>query len=284
MSTEEIINEADDTAAQNTDALADTETEISDGTGDTAELLAPVEEEAAPEDIDVRHCRKIIEAVLFAAGYPVGYAKLGQVIGTSAGAAKRIVREYAEEYNNDEDGLPRGIMLLCFDGSCQLCTREAFGSYIREALGIKRGGNLSQSSIETLAVIAYNEPVTRAFVDTVRGVDSSYAMSALLEKQLIEVCGRLDVPGRPRLFRTTESFLRVFGMTSLEDLPEVCVPTTGIQEKISEAGAVPESDSDITSLEDGAPETDGAEGDDTAANNVGVYEENDNISAASGEE
>ena len=282
MSTEEIINEADDTAAQNTDALADSETEISDGTGDTAVLLAPVEEEAAPEDIDVRHCRKIIEAVLFAAGYPVGYAKLGQVIGTSAGAAKRIVREYAEEYNNDEDGLPRGIMLLCFDG--QLCTREAFGSYIREALGIKRGGNLSQSSIETLAVIAYNEPVTRAFVDTVRGVDSIYAMSALLEKQLIEVCGRLDVPGRPRLFRTTESFLRVFGMTSLEDLPEVCVPTTGIQEKISEADAVPESDSDITSLEDGAPETDGAEGDDTVANDDGVYTENDNISPENGEE
>ena len=194
------------------------------------------------------------------------------------------MREYAEEYNNDEDGLPRGIMLLCFDGSCQLCTREAFGSYIREALGIKRGGNLSQSSIETLAVIAYNEPVTRAFVDTVRGVDSSYAMSALLEKQLIEVCGRLDVPGRPRLFRTTESFLRVFGMTSLEDLPEVCVPTTGIQEKISEAGAVPESDSDITSLEDGAPETDAAEGDDTVANDDGVYTENDNISPENGEE
>ena len=133
-------------------------------------------------------------------------------------------------------------------------------------------------------MIAYNEPVTRAFVDTVRGVDSSYAMSALLEKQLIEVCGRLDVPGRPRLFRTTESFLRVFGMTSLEDLPEVCVPTTGIQEKISEAGAVPESDSDSTSLEDGAPATDAAEDDGTAANNVGVYEENDNISPENGEE
>ena len=282
MSTEEMINETQSTETLSADAVSDTDN--TDGAEEAAELLAPVEEEAVAEDIDVRHCRKIIEAVLFAAGYPVGYAKLGQVIGTSAGAAKRIVREYAEEYNNDEDGLPRGIMLLCFDGSCQLCTKEAFGSYIREALGIKRGGNLSQSSIETLAVIAYNEPVTRAFVDTVRGVDSSYAMSALLEKQLIEVCGRLDVPGRPRLFRTTESFLRVFGMTSLEDLPEVCVPTTGIQEKISEAGAVPESDSDITSLEDGAPETDGAEGDDTAANDDGVYEENDNISPENGEE
>lgn len=275
MSTEEMINETQNPEALSADTASDTDN--TDGAEEAAELLAPVEEEAVSEDIDVRHCRKIIEAVLFAAGYPVGYAKLGQVIGTSAGAAKRIVREYAEEYNNDEDGLPRGIMLLCFDGSCQLCTREAFGSYIREALGIKRGGNLSQSSIETLAVIAYNEPVTRAFVDTVRGVDSSYAMSALLEKQLIEVCGRLDVPGRPRLFRTTESFLRVFGMTSLEDLPEVCVPTTGIQEKIAETGTVPESDNESTDVENGAPETGEEDG-------VGVYTENDNISPENGEE
>ena len=191
-----------------------------------------VEEEAPAEDIDIRHCQKIIEAVLFAAGYPVSYAKLGQVLGTTAGAAKRIVREYSEVYNSDSDTLPRGIMLLCFDGTCQLCTREQYGTYIREALGIRRGGNLSQSSVETLAVIAYNEPVTRAFVDPVRGVDSSYAVSALLEKQLIEACGRLEVPGRPKLYRTTENFLRVFGISSLDELPEVAVPTAGIQEKI----------------------------------------------------
>ena len=86
--------------------------------------------------------------------------------------------------------------------------------------------------METLAVIAYNEPVTRAFIDTVRGVDSGYAVSALLEKQLIEACGRLEVPGRPKLYRTTENFLRVFGISSLDELPEVAVPTAGIQEKI----------------------------------------------------
>ena len=191
-----------------------------------------VEEEAPAEDVDIRHCQKITEAVLFAAGYPVSYKKLGQVLGTTAGAAKRIVREYSEIYNSDCDSTPRGIMLLCFDGACQLCTREQYGTYIREALGIRRGGNLSQSSVETLAVIAYNEPVTRAFIDTVRGVDSGYAVSALLEKQLIEACGRLEVPGRPKLYRTTENFLRVFGISSLDELPEVAVPTAGIQEKI----------------------------------------------------
>ena len=218
-----------------------------------AEECLSVEEEAPAEDIDIRHCQKIIEAVLFAAGYPVSYAKLGQVLGTTAGAAKRIVREYSEVYNSDSESLPRGIMLLCFDGTCQLCTREQYGTYIREALGIRRGGNLSQSSVETLAVIAYNEPVTRAFVDTVRGVDSSYAVSALLEKQLIEACGRLEVPGRPKLYRTTENFLRVFGISSLDELPEVAVPTAGIQEKIeidSEETANTDSDTAESETED----------------------------------
>ena len=231
---------------------AETDEEELNAESEADECLS-VEEEAPAEDIDIRHCQKIIEAVLFAAGYPVSYAKLGQVLGTTAGAAKRIVREYSEVYNSDSDSLPRGIMLLCFDGTCQLCTREQYGTYIREALGIRRGGNLSQSSVETLAVIAYNEPVTRAFVDTVRGVDSSYAVSALLEKQLIEACGRLEVPGRPKLYRTTENFLRVFGISSLDELPEVAVPTAGIQEKIeidSEETANTESDTAESKAED----------------------------------
>ncbi|MBE6586914.1 MAG: SMC-Scp complex subunit ScpB [Ruminococcaceae bacterium] len=187
-----------------------------------------IEEEDPPEDLDVPHACKIIEAVLFAAGYPVGYNTLAKVLEISAGAAKKIVRDYAEDYNREDGLIPRGIMLIPFDSACQLCTKEQFGQYVRSALGIRRGGNLSQSSIETLAVIAYNEPVTRAFVDTVRGVDSSYAVTNLREKELIEPCGRLDVPGRPRLYRTTSNFLRVFGLTSLEDLPEVPVPTSDI--------------------------------------------------------
>ena len=169
---------------------------------------------------------------MFAAGHPITYAKLAQVLETTPGVIKRVVREYAEEYNSDESPLPRGIMMLCFEDSWQLCTKEQYGTQIREALGIRKGGNLSQSSIETLAVIAYNEPVTRAFVDTVRGVDSSYAMTVLNEKNLIVPCGRLDVPGRPILYRTTDNFLRVFGISSLNELPDVPVPTSPIQEKI----------------------------------------------------
>lgn len=201
---------------------------------ETSELEQTALENSISVSMDIPRCQKIIEAVLFAAGHPVTYQKLGEVLSLSAGAVKDIVRDYMEQYNAEDAPLPRGIMLIMFDDACQLCTREQYGSYIREALGIKRGGNLSQSSIETLAVIAYNEPVTRAFVDTVRGVDSSYGVSSLAEKQLIEPCGRLEVPGRPILYRTTDHFLRVFGLSSLEDLPKVGIPGASavLQEKI----------------------------------------------------
>ena len=188
---------------------------------ETNELDAPCAAAPDTRKLDIRDCQKIIEAILFAAGHPVTYQKLGEVLDRSEKDVKDIVREYMEQYNATDAPLPRGIMLVMFDEACQLCTREQYGTYIREALGIKRGGNLSQSSIETLAVIAYNEPVTRAFVDTVRGVDSSYGVSSLADKHLIEPCGRLDVPGRPILYRTTEHFLRVFGLSSLQELPKV---------------------------------------------------------------
>ena len=208
------------------DAAETTDTEADAASSEEEIVTLNIEEEDPPEDIDIPHACKIIEAILFAAGYPVSYTTLGKTLEISAGAAKKIVKDFAEDYNREDGLIPRGIMLIAFESSCQLCTKEQFGQYVRSALGIKRGGNLSQSSIETLAVIAYNEPVTRAFVDTVRGVDSSYAVANLREKELIEPCGRLDVPGRPRLYRTTSNFLRVFGLTSLSDLPDVPVPTS----------------------------------------------------------
>ena len=125
-------------------------------------------------------------------------------------------------YNSD-DPFPRGIILITFPDSCQLCTKESYGAEIKEALGIRRGGNLSQSLLEVLSVIAYNQPATRAFVDTVRGVDSAYAISSLLDKNLIEPCGKLDAPGRPTLYRTTDDFLRVFGLSAVSDLPAIQV-------------------------------------------------------------
>ncbi len=178
--------------------------------------------------------KEVLEAVLFAAGHPLTYEKLGQVFEVSPSEAKSIVTEYAEEYNNGK--VTRGLLLLTFDDCCQLCTKEDYIREIRIALGIRRGGNLSASSLETLAIIAYNQPVTRAYVDTVRGVDSSYAVSSLVERGMIESKSRLDAPGRPMLYTTTAAFLRCFGLTSLDDLPKLSDSDVSLLDSLKEIG------------------------------------------------
>lgn len=160
-----------------------------------------------------------IEAILFAAGHAVTYASIARVLSLSLEEARALAYSYSLLYNDSP--VPRGVMMLTFDDSCQLCTKAEYLPYIREALGIRRGGNLSNSSIETLAIIAYNQPVTRSYIDTVRGVDSSYAVNSLLERSLIESKGRLEAPGRPMLYGTTPDFLRCFGLSSLTELPRV---------------------------------------------------------------
>ena len=166
---------------------------------------------------EIRKIEGALEAILFAAGHPVSYEKIGEALELTPGDAKRIAEHLAEKYNSNTDG---GIMMLIFPDTCQLCSREDYIPYVRIALGIRRGGNLSNSALEVLAIVAYNQPVTRSFIDTVRGVDSAYAVGSLLDKELIEPCGKLDAPGRPTLLATTEKFLRVFGLSNLGDLPE----------------------------------------------------------------
>ena len=172
-----------------------------------------------------------IEAILFAAGHPIEYQKLSEVLGLSVSDVKSMVEAMSEEYNSE--GSKRGLLLLMYPESCQLATKEEFLPYIREALGIKRGGNLSAATLEALAVVAYNQPVTRAFVDAVRGVDSSYAMTSLIDKGLIESLTRLDAPGRPMLYTTTEKFLRVFGLSSLDELPETELTPANAEEALA---------------------------------------------------
>ncbi len=162
---------------------------------------------------------EILEAIMFAAGHAVPYSVLARVLELPVQKVKQLVYSYSLTYNASP--IPRGVMMLTFDDSCQLCTKQEYLPFIREALGIRRGGNLSNSSIETLAIIAYNQPVTRSYVDTVRGVDSSYAIGSLLERNLIESKGRVDAPGRPMLYGTTPDFLRSFGLSSLTELPGV---------------------------------------------------------------
>ena len=172
--------------------------------------------------VKIKNIEAAIEAVLYAAGYPVKYEKIAEVLGLDEPNTRTIIEAMSEEYAKEE----RGIQLLLFPETCQLATKEPYAPYIREALGIRRGGNLSNSSMEVLAVVAYNQPVTRSFVDQVRGVDSSYAVNSLIDKELIAACGRLDAPGRPMLYATTDKFLRVFGINSLDELPatETLVP------------------------------------------------------------
>ena len=159
-----------------------------------------------------------LEAVLFAAGHPITYATLARVFNLTPAVVKDKVFEYAMKYNDPT--IPRGVILLTFKDSCQLCTKEHYLHEIRDALGIRKSGSLSTSSVEVLAIIAYNQPVTRAFVDTLRRVDSSYAMNNLLDRGLIRATGRLDVPGRPMLYGTTSDFLRCFGLDDLDSLPK----------------------------------------------------------------
>ncbi len=159
-----------------------------------------------------------IEAILFAAGHPLRYDKLAEVLGLAVKDVKTMVKDMAKHFEKEDTH--HGILLLLYPTSCQLTTKEKYAPYIREALGIRRGGNLSASSMEVLAVVAYNQPVTRSYIDLVRGVDSSYAVNSLLDKGLIEAAGRLDAPGRPMLYVTTDKFLRVFGLRSLDELPE----------------------------------------------------------------
>lgn len=171
---------------------------------------------------DIEEKFAVMEACLFAAGHPLTYEKLGTAMGVSAEYCRDLAEKLASLYNTDIP-FPRGIMLALYPDSCQLCTHEQYGEEIKVALGIKRGGVLSQSLLEVLAIIAYNQPTTRTYVDTVRGVDSGYAVNALIEKKMIEQCGRLDTPGRPALYRTTEDFLRVFGISSPTELPSVFI-------------------------------------------------------------
>lgn len=174
-----------------------------------APVLEPLE--------SAKEVERAIEAILFAAGYPVRFEKLSEVLGVGVKDVKTMVRDLEKKFREDETC--HGIQLLIYPASCQLATKEKYAPYIREALGIRRGGNLSASSMEVLAVVAYNQPATRSFIDLVRGVDSSYAVNSLLDKGLIEAAGRLDAPGRPMLYVTTDKFLRVFGINSLDELP-----------------------------------------------------------------
>ena len=161
--------------------------------------------------------KRALEGVLFAAGEPVTAQRLCLGLETDRTTLDQAARELAEEYEREK----RGVRLLRLEHSYQLCSAPEQAAIIRRTLESRKPPKLSQPALEVLAIIAYYQPVTRAYVDQVRGVDSSYTVGLLLERELIEESGRLAVPGRPILYRTTRNFLRSFGLSSLEELPEL---------------------------------------------------------------
>ena len=156
-----------------------------------------------------------IEAILFAAGDSIPIDRLSLILGTPEDEVSLIARELAEKYEREG----RGMRVLRLDDRLQMCSAPEYAAFITKALEQRKPPMLSQPALETLAVVAYFQPVTRAYIDQVRGVDSSYTVGVLAERGLIEVCGKLDVPGRPSLFRTTDVFLRTMGIEKLSELP-----------------------------------------------------------------
>lgn len=156
-----------------------------------------------------------VEAILFAAGDSIPIDRLSLILGTPEDEVSLIARELAEKYEREG----RGMRVLRLDDRLQMCSAPEYAPYITRALEQRKPPMLSQPALETLAVVAYFQPVTRAYIDQVRGVDSSYTVGVLAERGLIEVCGKLDVPGRPSLFRTTDVFLRTMGIENLSELP-----------------------------------------------------------------
>lgn len=156
-----------------------------------------------------------VEAVLFASGEPVPVARLSLVLGVAEEELLSASAELTDRYEKEQ----RGMRILRLGEKLQMCSAPEYAPVITRALEQRKPAMLSQSALETLSVVAYFQPVTRAYIDQVRGVDSSYTVSSLIDRGLIEECGRLEVPGRPTLFRTTDVFLRTMGIETLEQLP-----------------------------------------------------------------
>ena len=173
-----------------------------------------------------------IEGILFVSGEPVKLARLAAVLGVD----ELIVEESADKLRDKYSFERRGIRLIRLDNAIQLCSSPELADVIRRALETRKPPQMSTASLEVLAVVAYFQPVTKAYIEKIRGVDSSYTVGILVERGLIESCGRLDAPGRPMLYKTTYVFLRTFGMQSLSELPALPqAESTGDREGIQNA-------------------------------------------------
>lgn len=175
--------------------------------------------------MELKELEGTIEGILFAAGDPVPTERICFALGQDRDTVESVCQRLSDQYSYDR----RGIRLVKLENSWQMCSAPEFADYIRKTMESRKPAKLSQPALEVLSIIAYFQPVTRAYIEQVRGVDSSYTVGLLLERELICEAGRLSVPGRPMQFRTTKNFLRAFGLSSLDDLPEL---PSGTQEGV----------------------------------------------------
>ena len=186
------------------------------------------------ESLDLREIEAAVEAILFAAGEPLQIERICLALDLDRPTAEQVLQKLGDHYAYER----RGIRLVRMEDCYQLCSSPDYADVIRKAFEIRKTARLSQPALEVLTIVAYYQPTTRAYVDQVRGVDSSYTMGLLLERGFIEECGRLQVPGRPRLYRTTKRFLRDFHLSSLEELPEMPGIETDGQLRMGEDGTI----------------------------------------------
>ena len=184
--------------------------------------------------MEMREIESAVEGILFASGEPVQVERICVALDMDRPTVEQVLQKLMDYYAYER----RGIRLLHIEDSWQLCSAPDYADIIRRAFEIRKPAKLSQPALEVLTIIAYYQPTTRAYVDQIRGVDSSYTMGLLQERKLIEECGRLQVPGRPHLYRTTKQFLRAFHLTSLEDLPEMPDLAADGQMRLNQQGEI----------------------------------------------
>ena len=194
------------------------------------------------DTLEMKEVEAAIEGILFASGEPVAVDRICMAMDMDRPTVELVLQKLADYYAYER----RGMRLLKMEDSYQLCSAPEYGDMIRRAFEVRKPAKLSQPALEVLTIIAYYQPTTRAYVDQIRAVDSSYTVGLLLDRHLIEECGRLQVPGRPRLYRTTQAFLRAFHLQSLDDLPEMPGMEGDGQLRLDEQGNLVETEEPIS--------------------------------------
>ncbi len=167
--------------------------------------------------MNVNEMQAAAEAMLFACGEPLEIDRIAEILEIDAENAESLVLNIAAKYDDSNSG----IKIVKMDKKYQICTRKEYAEQVRDILDMKKNAPLSQAAFEVLAVVAYNQPITKAYIEQVRGVDCSGVISTLCQKGLIEEVGRLELPGRPLIYGTTAEFLKCFCINSLDDLPDI---------------------------------------------------------------